>query len=77
MEKRLLLLQFGDDPVPLDLRDAVSRFKVLHQIGEHIAAFALDRKVLPRVTYIGLKTEICAEEKSHRSSHERGLMLQY
>ena len=42
MEKRLLLLQFGDDPVPLDLRDAVSRFKVLHQIGEHIAAFALD-----------------------------------
>ena len=42
MEKRLLLLQSGDDPVPLDLRDAVSRFKFPHQIGEHIAAFAPD-----------------------------------
>ncbi|NIO29511.1 MAG: hypothetical protein GTO29_13270 [Candidatus Latescibacteria bacterium] len=42
MEKRLLLLQAGDDPVPLDYMDLVSRYKYLEQIDDHVADFALD-----------------------------------
>lgn len=40
MGKSLLLLQSGDEPVPLDYRDFVSRFKFLDQIDEYVAEFA-------------------------------------
>lgn len=40
MGKTLLLLQSGDDPVPLDYRDLVSRFRFPEHIDENIADFA-------------------------------------
>jgi hypothetical protein len=40
MGKPLLLLQFGEDPVPLDYRDLVRSFRLLGQIDEHVAEFA-------------------------------------
>ena len=43
-EKVLTILQYGDDPVPLDYRDLVTRFHSLDQIDDAIAEFA------PRVT---------------------------
>ena len=43
-EKVLTILQNGDDPVPLDYRDLVTRFHSLDQIDDAIAEFA------PRVT---------------------------
>ena len=41
MGKLLLFLQSGDDPIPLDYRDLVQRFKFPSQIGEYVADFAL------------------------------------
>jgi len=41
MGKILLFLQSGDDPVPLDYRDLVRRFKFPGQIDEYIAEFAI------------------------------------
>lgn len=40
MGKPLLFLQSGDDPVPIDCRDAVSRFRFPEQIDEHVGDFA-------------------------------------
>lgn len=40
MGRVLLLLQSGDDPVPLDYRDLVRSFKFPDEIDEHIAEFA-------------------------------------
>lgn len=40
MEKTICLLQFGDDPVPLDYRDLVKVCSKLDHINEHIAEFA-------------------------------------
>jgi hypothetical protein len=40
MNRLLLLLQSGDDPVPLDYRDLVRRFKFPNQIDEYVAEFA-------------------------------------
>jgi hypothetical protein len=39
--KLLLFLQSGDDPVPIDYRDLVQRFKFPNQIDEYVADFAL------------------------------------
>lgn len=39
-EKELLLLQFGDDPVPLDYRDLVWHATMANQIDEAISEFA-------------------------------------
>jgi len=39
MDKPLLLLQEGEDPVPLDYRDLVKVFHSLEQINEHVADF--------------------------------------
>jgi len=41
MRKPLLMLQSGDDPVPIDYRDLVRRFKFPEQIDEHVAEFAI------------------------------------
>lgn len=41
MGKILLFLQSGDEPVPLDYRDLVRRFKFPGQIDEYIAEFAI------------------------------------
>lgn len=41
MRKHLLLLQMGDDPVPIDYRDLVHRFKYPEQIDPHVAEFAI------------------------------------
>lgn len=40
MGKAFLLLQEGDDPVPLDYRDLVTRYWSLQQIDEHMAELA-------------------------------------
>lgn len=40
MEKKLLLLQQGDEPVPLDYRDFVTRVQSVTQIETHIGEFA-------------------------------------
>lgn len=40
MEKPLLLLQSGDDPVPLDYLDLVRRFKFPQQMDDFVAEFA-------------------------------------
>jgi hypothetical protein len=40
MDKLLLILQGGDDPVPLDYRDLVSSYKDPDQIKDHIGEFA-------------------------------------
>lgn len=40
MGKHLLLLQSGDDPVPLDYRDLVKSFKSADQIDDYVAEFA-------------------------------------
>lgn len=40
MERELLLLQFGEDPVPLDYRDFVKHINNERQIDGHIAEFA-------------------------------------
>jgi hypothetical protein len=39
--KLILFLQSGDDPVPIDYRDLVQRFKFPNQIDEYVADFAL------------------------------------
>jgi len=41
MRKTSLLLQSGDDPIPLDYRDLVRRFKFPDQIDEYVADFAI------------------------------------
>ncbi len=41
MKKNLLLIQSGDDPIPLDYRDLVRNFKFLDQIDEYISDFAI------------------------------------
>ncbi len=41
MRKALLILQSGDDPVPLDYRDLVRRFTFPEQIDEYVNDFAL------------------------------------
>lgn len=41
MQKLLLFLQSGDDPVPLDYRDLVSTFKFPNQIDEYVNKFAI------------------------------------
>lgn len=41
MRKPLLLLQSADDPIPLDYRDLVRRFKFPDQIDDYIAEFAI------------------------------------
>lgn len=41
MRKELLLLQMGDEPVPLDYRDLVRKYKYPEQIDPHIAEFAI------------------------------------
>jgi hypothetical protein len=40
LEKELLLLQDGDDPVPLDFRDLVRSFRFPDQIDHYVADFA-------------------------------------
>ena len=40
MDKQLLFLQSGDDPVPIDYRDLVKRFKFLQEIDKFINDFA-------------------------------------
>lgn len=40
MEKALLLLQEGDDPVPIDYRDLVKRHRFPQQIDEYVAEMA-------------------------------------
>jgi hypothetical protein len=40
MDRHLLMLQEGDDPVPLDYRDLVSPYKSLRDIDRHINSFA-------------------------------------
>ena len=40
MEKPLLLLQSGDEPIPLDYADLVRRFKFPQQMDEFSAVFA-------------------------------------
>lgn len=40
MEKPLLLIQSGDDPVPADYRDLVKRATGLNHINQHVADFA-------------------------------------
>lgn len=40
MDRHLLMLQEGDDPVPLDYRDLVSPYKSLGDIDKHINNFA-------------------------------------
>ncbi len=40
MERQLLLLQSGDEPVPLDYRDLARSFKFLGQIDDYVADFA-------------------------------------
>jgi hypothetical protein len=40
MGRVLLLLQRGDEPVPLDYRDLVDRYHSLDQIDQHVADFA-------------------------------------
>lgn len=40
MEKHLLLLQLGDDPVPIDYRDIVSRFKHPEDMDAFVNVFA-------------------------------------
>ncbi len=42
MNKPFLLLQGGEDPVPLDVRDLVQRYYSLNQINGHIADFATE-----------------------------------
>jgi energy-coupling factor transporter ATP-binding protein EcfA2 len=42
MDKPLLLLQEGEDPVPLDFRDLVKVFYSLDQINGHISAFSTE-----------------------------------
>ncbi|MFC1490633.1 P-loop ATPase, Sll1717 family [Candidatus Latescibacterota bacterium] len=42
MEKLMLLLQSGDDPVPLDYRDLVNSFKFPNQIDGFVGDFASD-----------------------------------
>jgi hypothetical protein len=42
MDKPLLLLQEGEEPVPLDYRDFVKVFYLLNQINEHIADFSTE-----------------------------------
>lgn len=42
MDKLILLLQPGDEPIPLDYRDLVSSYKFLEQIDDHIGEFARD-----------------------------------
>jgi hypothetical protein len=41
MQKELLLLQMGDEPIPLDYRDLVHRFKYPEQIDPYVAEFAV------------------------------------
>jgi len=41
MQKELLLLQMGDDPIPLDYRDLAHRFKYPEQIDPYVADFAI------------------------------------
>ncbi len=40
LEKELLILQVGDDPVPLDYQDLVKPFRFPNQIDEAVAAFS-------------------------------------
>jgi hypothetical protein len=40
LEKELLLLQYGDDPVPVDYQDLVKSFRFPNQIDEAVAAFS-------------------------------------
>jgi hypothetical protein len=40
LEKELLILQYGDDPVPLDYQDLVKAFRFPNQIDEAIALFS-------------------------------------
>ncbi|MEN3329390.1 MAG: hypothetical protein V7638_4197 [Acidobacteriota bacterium] len=40
LEKELLILQYGDDPVPLDYQDLVRSFRFPSQIDEAVAAFS-------------------------------------
>ena len=42
LAKSTLLLQSGDDPVPLDYRDLVQHFRHAKQIDEYVAQLALD-----------------------------------
>lgn len=42
LDKQLLLLQEGDDPVPLDYRDLVKEFKFPEQIDSYVGEFASD-----------------------------------
>jgi hypothetical protein len=42
MDRALLLLQDGDEPVPLDYRDLVKPFRFPDQINEHVNEFALE-----------------------------------
>lgn len=42
LDKGLVLLQDGQDPVPLDYRDFVNSYRSLEQIDNHIAEFAIE-----------------------------------
>ena len=42
MSRELLLLQEGEDPVPLDYRDLVSTFRFPNQIDQYVADFSLE-----------------------------------
>jgi hypothetical protein len=40
LERETLILQAGDEPIPLDFRDAVSIYSAPHTIDRYIAEFA-------------------------------------
>lgn len=42
MGKRILILQNGDDPIPIDYRDFVSRYRHPEEMDNYISAFATD-----------------------------------
>jgi hypothetical protein len=42
MERELLLLQDGQDPIPLDYRDLVKSYRSMEQIDVHVADFAAE-----------------------------------
>jgi hypothetical protein len=44
LDKETLILQAGDDPIPADLRDAVSTYTTPESIDRYVARFA------PRIT---------------------------
>lgn len=55
LNKTLLLLQAGEDPVPLDYRDLVKSFQQLNQIDGYVGAFATEVGGLLQRVEVGRK----------------------